>query len=75
MIFVIVDTAMRIYRDRCVFLDGARERIIFEVGTILGKAPHYKNQVISAIELAIKNEVEFSSGHPLMESMFYDMGS
>jgi hypothetical protein len=75
MIADIVDVAMRHYEpSRGPFLDGARERVISEATELVGRTRGYKNQVIDAIDLALRREIEFSSGHPLMGSMFYDMG-
>jgi hypothetical protein len=75
MIADIVDVAMRYCEPyRGPFLDGARERVISEATELAGRTQGYKNQVIEAVQLALGHEIEFSSGHPLMGSMFYDMG-
>ena len=73
----IVDFALRFsWERRGPFLDGARERIISEAETLISRTrgPVHKNQIIDAIKLAFEREFELSSGHPFLETMFYDMG-
>lgn len=73
----IVDCALRVtWINRGPLLDGARERIISEAEALIGRTlgPVHKNQIIDAIELAFEREFELSSGHPFLETMFYDMG-
>jgi len=74
LITEIVDTCVRWYlpRRNVVLLDGARERMI---ASVIRANPIFKNEAIEAVRRAFEEELDFSSGHPFLEGMFFDMGA